>query len=1018
LEVRLEEEASGELPLAVLPNERNALGEIGDYELQEMIGRGGMGVVFKARQISTHRIVAVKLLPGGIHATEEIRRRFQQELSAVARLQHPNIVPTFELSECDGQLLCVMEYVPGQDLARLTRGRPINPHSAARYVLIAAQTIHYAHTQGVLHRDLKPSNILVDPKDQLRITDFGLAKELDLETNLTATGQILGSPGYLPPEQVSVRSGTIGPHSDVYSLGAILYYLLTGRPPFLATTVADTLREVVEQYPVPPKRLNASVDKHLEAICLRCLEKDPRRRYASAQKLAEDLEAYLENRPVLARLPGIGYRVWHWRHKHPVSSWLILGVGVGVPAMVGLMFSLSKQVGSERSARGDLQRQVQAVTLERDRQFERAEWLAYASHLNHAARAWENGNPAAARKLLDDTQEDKRGWEYSYLQSLFHPELGAWTGHKKPLNAIACSRDGSKVASAGTGRIIRVWEPATGQSITTLSGHRTNVLTLAFLRENWLASGDEDGVIHVWDMIDGGIKRRWEWRSTAVECLAQGQTRDQVIAAYRNGFVCVWDLASNGPIKELAAHVGSALAVAVPPVGLPPATGGQDGNVVLWDVNQGTRLSIFRGHQGMVEALDYTPDGSQLVSGGHDGLVIIWDRETGRQARVLRGHRAAVRAVQVSSDGEWIASAGSDCTVILWKRESGEQIHSLSGHSSGITDLAFHPNGHRLFSASLDSTVLIWDVDRTPIDRPLFLPSGVAKMFFSPDSRWFITTGSDRTLVKWTCGPVVSNQLFAPEENKATGIAINPDSRSVLTGNFDGTVRILDAVAGDLKRSYAGHTGAVRALAISRDSSKFASGGDDKTVRLWSLSSPGALHIFNGHAGRIIDVRFSPDGDRIYSAGWNDSVRIWDAKTGHQISEFKGIAGGLSSMDLSLDGCLLGVSFSDTAEIWNAQTGAILNSFKGHASYVRSVAFSANGQRLVTSAEDKTVRIWDISSGQTLYVFPGLLSPFNKVMFSPDGTKLLSASRQGVVYLWDSAPVKSGFAQLISSPMQ
>ena len=291
--------------------QKSALGRIryfGDYELLEEIARGGMGVVYRARQVSLNRVVAVKMLLFGKFSSDEFVRRFHTEAEAAASLQHTNIVAIHEVGEHEGQHYFSMDYVAGKSLAELVRENPLAAKRAAGCLQTIAEAIHYAHQRGILHRDLKPSNVLMDEFDQPRITDFGLAKQLKVDSELTTTGQVLGSPNYMPPEQADAKRGSIGTHSDVYSLGAILYHLLTGRPPFPSETLEDTLRQVLNTEPVAPRLLNASVPRDLETICLKCLEKDSLRRYGSAQELADDLGRWLRHEPVVARHPSNLYR--------------------------------------------------------------------------------------------------------------------------------------------------------------------------------------------------------------------------------------------------------------------------------------------------------------------------------------------------------------------------------------------------------------------------------------------------------------------------------------------------------------------------------------------------------------------------------------------------------------------------------------------------------------------------------------------------------------------------------------
>src|SRR6516164_853780 len=292
----------------------------GDYLLEEEIAHGGMGVVYRARELSLSRTVAVKLLLLGRYSSADSIERFRREAEAVAALRHPNIVAIHEIGEQNGQQFFSMDYVDGRSLAEMLRLGPFEPRRSAEVVRDIAQAIHYAHEQGVLHRDLKPSNVLLDEFGQVRITDFGLAKRLDGSSDLTVTGQVVGTPNYLSPEQAAGKHAALGPASDVYSIGALMYELITGRPPFLANSLQETLLRIQNNQPVSPRALNPALHRDLETICLKCLGKEPERRYGSAQALAEDLQRWLQHQPIEARPVGIPERAWLWARRQPAQA--------------------------------------------------------------------------------------------------------------------------------------------------------------------------------------------------------------------------------------------------------------------------------------------------------------------------------------------------------------------------------------------------------------------------------------------------------------------------------------------------------------------------------------------------------------------------------------------------------------------------------------------------------------------------------------------------------------------------
>jgi tetratricopeptide (TPR) repeat protein/tRNA A-37 threonylcarbamoyl transferase component Bud32 len=326
---------------SAIRNPQSAFTRFGDYELLEEIARGGMGVVYKARQVSLNRTVAVKMILTGQLASAADVQRFRAEAESAARLQHPNIVAIHEIGQHEGQHYFSMDYVDGQNLAQLVGQKPMSPKQAAKYLETIAEAIHHAHQQGILHRDLKPSNILIDNLGQPRVTDFGLAKQIKGASDLTVSGQVLGSPNFMPPEQAAGKRGHVGPWSDVYALGAILFYMLTGRPPFAAETMAETLQLVANTEPLSPRLLSPGVPRDLETICLKCLEKESRLRYGTVRELADELGRFLRDEPILARPINRIEKTWRWCLRKPAVATaiglvvaLVLVIGVGSPIAV------------------------------------------------------------------------------------------------------------------------------------------------------------------------------------------------------------------------------------------------------------------------------------------------------------------------------------------------------------------------------------------------------------------------------------------------------------------------------------------------------------------------------------------------------------------------------------------------------------------------------------------------------------------------------------------------------------
>src|SRR5216117_1459293 len=450
----------------------------GDYELFQEIARGGMGVVYRARHLNLERIVAVKMILAERFASQQIVRRFQGEVTAAALLRHPNIVAIHDVGIHDGQHYFSMDYVEGQNLSQLVGNRPVPPSKAARYVKLIGEAIQYAHQQGILHRDLKPSNVLVDTSDQPRITDFGLAKRFGVPpsggqasgpekagtpnepaeagtpymSSFTLSGQMLGSPNFMPPEQASSQRGKVGRHSDVYGLGAILYYLLTARPPFQAESFESVINQLLNTEPVSLRLLNSSVPPDLETICVKCLQKEPAHRYQTAQELANELNRFLRDEPIKARPINRFEKAWRWcRRKPAVAS---LG-----GATILLLLALA--IGSP----------IAAFSINRERQH--AELNLYGASMNLAQQAWEQNNIGRLRQLLDDTQDSPhRGFEWYYWQGQSHLALKkTLRGHLGWVNSVAFSPDGQRIVTGGSDQTAKVWDAASGRQLLPLKEH-------------------------------------------------------------------------------------------------------------------------------------------------------------------------------------------------------------------------------------------------------------------------------------------------------------------------------------------------------------------------------------------------------------------------------------------------------------------------------------------------------------------------------------------------------------------
>jgi hypothetical protein len=432
---------------------------LGDYEILEEVARGGMGIVYRAQQISLKRQVALKMILDGHLASPDEVQRFKAEAETAGNLDHPNIVPIYEVGAYENQHYYSMKWIAGPSVASQVRDLLQQPGKTAGLLAMVARAVYHAHERGILHRDLKPANILLDEQGNPQITDFGLAKSLREAIGneaLTRSGAILGTPDYMAPEQARGEKGlTLA--VDIYALGAILYECLTGQPPFRNDNPLDTLLQVRNEEPIPPRRLNPAVPRDLETICLKCLGKDPRQRYHSAAELADDLDRFRQGMPIRARRVGTMERIRKWIRRRPAVAALAACMLLLAFLALGMVLrqwrvAVEMRQAAQRLRAQEAQREREAAQAreEAERRLQQVQTLEYIRNLTEAQRAFEEKKALRAADLLKDCPEKLRGWEWHYLHRQSQFELPSLRGHKE-----------------GT---VRVWDASTGKELRTLEG--------------------------------------------------------------------------------------------------------------------------------------------------------------------------------------------------------------------------------------------------------------------------------------------------------------------------------------------------------------------------------------------------------------------------------------------------------------------------------------------------------------------------------------------------------------------
>jgi WD40 repeat protein len=996
------------------------------FEIEGLLGRGGMGVVYRAQQVRLKRPVALKVILAGAHAPPRDRDRFLAEALAVARLQHPHIVQIHEVGEWQADAVSplvpffALELVDGGTLARRLQGTPLPSRQAAQLVETLARAIHYAHERGIVHRDLKPANIMLTADGQPKVSDFGLAKHIHGDSGPTSTGDVLGTPSYMAPEQAAGKGREIGPRVDIYALGAILYEMLTGRPPFKAETPLETLQQVAWEEPVPPGRLQSTIPRDLETICLKCLHKEPWRRYGTAAALADDLSRFLNDRPIQARPTHLAERLWRWCRRNPVLAVVstLAGAALLAAAVLAVVFHHNRQEAHTQSLLAAEERR-QKERLEAGEALERGLRLCEQADVGQGLLWLGRGLDLAVHARAGD------------LEETIQTNLAAWRSQLSPLRAclaqpsevtaMAVSPDGRTILTGGADGTARLWDTATGKALGAPFDHSSHAAGPAQRVSSVAFSGDGRIILTASHAQPFRL-----WNATTHEAI--GQTLPEASLSNRVVFspdnktlltangntIRLWEVATGKPIGGpllSGAYFISALAFS------------PDGKVVLmatlrplaslWDAATGKHLALLP-HSGNVQAGGFGPDGKTFLTVCDDSTVHIWETATGhllRRVNLPTGEPADKEATPDLDKGWAIRSGLVGRTVTLGSKHGKTQTWALGPDRafelpvvpwSQPHGVAVSPDGRTVLTGSRDNLARLWEaITRKPLGL-LHHPGGVEGVAFAPDSRTFLTRSIDSTVRVWETAPGSGPDMVLPYQGEVWALAFSPDGRTIATGGTDKTARLWDAVTGRPIAEPIPHRAPVPLLAFSPDSRTIATGAGEDTIRLWDAATGQARAVLQYPKSEVLAFTFSPDGRTILTGGTDQTARLWDAATGKPL----GILPHQSWVDVvafSPDGkTVLTGSRDQTARLWDAATGTPRVAPLRHDGWVMAVAFSPDGKTVLTGSWDKTAGLWEVAAGRRLAVL-GHQYVVSAVAFSPDGQALATGSYDRTARLWDAA---------------
>jgi len=1046
---------------------------IGRYQLLELIGEGGMGLVYLAEQKEpVRRKVAFKIIKPGMDSKQVIAR-FEAERQALAVLDHPNIAHVFDAGTTEtGRPYFVMEFVKGTSIIRYCDDNKVTIESRLRLFEQVCDAVHHAHQKGIIHRDLKPSNILVSVHDDQavpKIIDFGIAKAITQpltdKTFVTFQGQLLGTPEYMSPEQVDFATQDVDTRSDIYSLGVVLYELLAGVLPFESELfeqagLLEIQQTIREQEPASPsirltclgekaKTIAASrgtqvvplarrLHRELEWIPLKAMRKDRCRRYKSASEMAGDIRNYLNGNPLLAGPETTIYRVQKFvrRHAGSVATVALVATAVVLGLIVStLMYfraeSMRVQAEQAREKESFARTQetaarVQAQEAEKIAQEQRtlaeqaeqatkakAEELRralYANSIQLADAKYREGYTFRVRELLESSPNDLRGWEWNRLNYL---------------------RDESIITLSGT----------SDSSIRPVWG-KDDCIYAAVLNPDGkrIVSGHYDGTIRVWNSATG--KKLKEFRAHDGEILSMAASANgrRVVSGSSDKTVKVWDAETFEEVRTIRGHAEPGIAaVAVSPDATLIASSAWGERVLrVWDAQTGSELMTLGDRKSDVERIAFSPDGKRIISGDRAGDVKIWDATTGEMLTAIHAHPDSIGCVAINSDGSRIASAGStDKLIKVWDAHTGVQVASLSGdREQPGGSLAFSPDGKHIVSG-WGNHIRMWETGTGSGLRTLHgHEGGITALAFSLDGKRIISGSADGTAKLWdvSADREATKLMVHQGPLDSISVAFSPDAKRMVS-NVDGMVKVWNVDAGvELMTLHGSVAGYQRrgSVVFSPDGRLIGASIPGGTIKVWDAGTSARVVTLRAAGQQVWDLAFSPDNKRLAGANVPSGryqtkgvVKIWDVSNGNEImvlplgelmpmsvafsADGKYIASGLYVVPSRQGGS---VKEGGAVKVWDASSGTEVMTMTRQDGPVLCVAFSPDGKLITSGNHIMTANIWDAATGVERMTLGGHNGAIYSVMFSPDGRRILTASDDRTAKVWD---VATG-AELLSLP--
>ena len=997
------------------------------YEVLEELGRGGMGVAYKARQLSLGRFVAIKTLAGSRWAQPAFVSRLRKEAKALSSLNHPNVVQVFDIVETASSLSVVLEFVDGVNLTRRMQGRPIPSRDAARFALILARTLAIVHARGLLHRDIKPANVLIDQGGEIKLADFGLAKELGAADGLTITGEVYGSPSYMAPEQADGRKDGVDVRTDIYGLGATLYEMLTGRPPFVGTSTVDTLNQVLHRDPVELRILNPGTSRDLEIICLKCLEKQPDQRFRTATELADELERFFHGLPIHSRPIGILERCRRWCRRRPATAGLMgLSMAAAITIMSLIVSSSALHQRTLTRHNQDLQklnedlvasamhaRDLQRIAEENERQAKASEARAndglYASEVFRAAIAWKQEDTQELTTLLErhipkPGEIDRRGFEWWYLrrQSTVPSRVLLETGSK--IYAIRQPVDRSRMTCVGQDAMVRIFNTETGvieKQFPTGQNESNDVWFMTDGKE--LVTSGDDGTIRIWNCESGEERLKIVTPFRKVYGIWPIQDESRLVAYGQSPVICVFDSRTGEELYRLEGHTGVIDDFVIGPGGRLFATVGNDQVVRLWDLLARSEIGAIP-MPSKVEHIVFSQNARWLITGDSTGLLQSFDIET-KQVISSAKHLDRIGALRIHNHNGLLAVGDHGGRIRLWAIDEAGQFvdkgfQAWQAHRGKVGAIRWSTDFSRLISCGADGRVASWNL--TAAQRPKRQRSSEVQVRGSwpfadlPRTSIIMPNLAFNLVAQW------NSQLRFParkEGNLYRQFSVSSDGKKLAALRMTGAVELFEVpddrstpIDSDCLaiwnskpiETIVGFTAESRFLVI--DHPPVDSNDWNTNPRVWLHALPTLEPVESIPVPLSQRQQISPDGHQIAMTTAKELI-LWDLFKKEVI--WRVPQSGIRHLCFSADGQLLATAISNRSiQIWNVIDGTLRVQLTNHRSLITRMTFSPDSKTLVTATEDRSIKFSHIATGQELLELPDI-GLVHRLEFSDDGHRLI-----------------------------